>query len=413
MIFRQPLRGAAEALFAYAEGMPVIDTHEHVPRSEKDYNSETIRFGQLFNPYISNDLVSAGMRFPRDEWAAFVCIEDDWDAFAPYWNAVKLGSYARPLRMALERFYGEDDFTRENHLDLVRRINEANTPGIYQRIFREACGIERAICCAGGLPAKDDPILRGIIVSPSFQVESKEGIEKMVERVGASAVKTLDDLVAVSDAYMENQAKAGAIGFKTTTIPVEMPDRDRAEEALQGLLAGQEMPAGAHDHLKAHIREEVARKAVALGLPVAVHTGVWGDFRMLNIQHLIGFLGRHPDARMDLYHLGIPDVRSAVQIVKNFPNAHMNLCWAHVVAPDMVVRTLKEAIDMVPLNKVFAFGADYVLFIEKVYGHLLMAKENVAIALGDRVDRDLMGMDEAKQVLRGWFYENPKAFYGL
>jgi predicted RNA methylase len=65
------------------------------------------------------------------------------------------------------------------------------------------------------------------------------------------------------------------------------------------------------------------------------------------------------------------------------------------------------------MNKVFAFGADYVRCIEKVYGHLHIARENVAIVLGDRVDRQLMDLDEAKQVLKAWFYDNPKQFYGI
>ena len=42
-----------------------------------------------------------------------------------------------------------------------------------------------------------------------------------------------------------------------------------------------------------------------------------------------------------------------------------------------------------------------------------MARENVAIVLGDRVDRNLMDMDEAKETLRAWFYDNPKTFYRL
>jgi len=79
----------------------------------------------------------------------------------------------------------------------------------------------------------------------------------------------------------------------------------------------------------------------------------------------------------------------------------------------MVTASLKEAIDMVPVNKVFAFGADYVTFIETVYGHLYIARENVAIALGDRVDRCLMDLDDAKEILKAWFYDNPKRFYGL
>jgi uncharacterized protein len=116
---------------------------------------------------------------------------------------------------------------------------------------------------------------------------------------------------------------------------------------------------------------------------------------------------------MDIYHLGIPDVRTAIQIFKNFPNAYLNLCWSHVVASAMVANTMKEAIDIVPMNKIFAFDADYVLFNEKVYGHLQMARENTALVLGDRVDRNLMDLSEAQQILRGWFYDNPKAFYRL
>ena len=74
---------------------------------------------------------------------------------------------------------------------------------------------------------------------------------------------------------------------------------------------------------------------------------------------------------------------------------------------------MKEAVDMVPLYKIFAFGADYILFVEKVYGHLQIARENVALVLGDRVDKNLMSLDEAKRTLRAWFYDNPKAFYRL
>jgi uncharacterized protein len=413
MKLRQPLTGSAEALFEYATEIPTIDTHEHIPRSEKDYNEATISFGHLFNPYVSNDLASAGMPFPPDVWAAFHCIEDDWDAFEPYWNAVKHGSYARPLRIALQHFYGVDDLTRENHSDILAKINENNTPGIYERIFRDACGIEHAIRCAPDLPDNDDPILVGNITSPANRVSSKSELEAMAQQVGAPDITTLDELIEVSDMWMELQAANGAIEFKSFAMPVEEPVRDDAEEILSRVLAGETFAPKGTPSLSAYIREANARKAAELDLPLALHTGVWNDFRKLSVEDLVGFIERNPDTRMDIYHLGIPEVRTAVQIVKNYPNAYMNLCWAHVVASDMVVNTMKEAMDMVPMNKIFAFGADYVLFIEKVYGHLHMARENTALVLGDRVDRNLMDLSEAQQILRGWFYDNPKAFYRL
>ncbi len=413
MKLRQPLTGSAEALFDYATDTPVIDTHEHIPRTETDYNNATIEFGHLFNPYVSNDLASAGMPFPRDVWAAFHKIEDDWDAFEPYWNAVKHGSYARPLRIALQQFYGVDDLTRENYREILARINENNTPGIYDRVFRQACGIERAIRCGGDLPEIDDPLLVGNITSPSLQIGSKDSLETMAEQVGAEGISGLDELIEVSDRWMEMQAANGAMEFKSFAMPVEEPVRADAEETLSRLLAGEALPGTETTALGAYLREANARKAAELDLPLALHTGVWNDFRTLAVADVIGFVQRNPDTRMDIYHLGIPDVRTALQVVKNFPNAYLNLCWSHVVASDMTTNTLKEAIDLVPMNKIFAFGADYVLFVEKVYGHLHMARENVALTLGDRVDRGLMDLSEAKQILRAWFYDNPKAFYRL
>lgn len=409
----QRLNGSAAALLEYSKNVPVIDTHEHIPGSEKAYNERVIRFGDLFNPYVSNDLNSAGMRFPEGSKPAFYCIGDDWDAFEPYWQVCKHGSYARALRIALKEFYGVDDFSRDNYLEIVAKINERNTPGIYTRVLREACGIERAVRCADDLPAPDDSILVGNIASPSRRVSCMAHMERMCEDVEASEIKCLDELIEVSGRWMEMQVSLGAMEFKSMAVPVEIPDRTAAEEVLGQVLSGEVLSEADASPLIAYVREADARKAAELDVPLALHTGVWEDYRQLDVNHLVGFVKRNPKTRMDIYHLGIPEVRSAVQVVKNFPNAYLNLCWAHIVAPDMVVNTMKEAMDLVPLNKVFAFGGDYILFIEKVYGHLHMARENIALILGDRVDRDLMDLSDAEQVLRAWFYDNPKTFYRL
>ncbi len=413
MKLRQPLKGAAEALYEYATETPVIDTHEHIPLSEKHYNERTIRFGDMFTPYVTNDLWSAGMPFPEGAAPAFACIEQHWDAFEPYWRLVKHGSYARAFRIALQKFYGVDDLTRENHAEIVRKANEDNAPGIFKRIFNDACGIEKSVVCSGALPDRDDPLLVGNIVAPSMQITSKQAMDGLVGKVDGASVRTLDDLVEVMGRWMEMQAADGAIEFKTRAIPVERPNRDKAAAAFSSMVAGVAFSTDESNQFCTYMREADAKKAAELDLPMAIHTGVWGDFRDLSVSDLIGFIGRNPATKMDIYHLGIPEVRAAVQVVKNFPNAYLNLCWAHVVASDMVVATLKEAMDVIPMNKVFAFGADYILFVEKVYGHLQMARENVAIVLGDRVDRNLMDLSEAKEVLRMWFYDNPKEFYRL
>ena len=111
--------------------------------------------------------------------------------------------------------------------------------------------------------------------------------------------------------------------------------------------------------------------------------------------------------------MGMPWVREAGLIGKNFPNVWLNLCWSHIVSPEMTVNTLKEWVDLVPVNKIIGFGGDYGKPVEKVYGHLLMARENIARVLGDRVSRGLMSRGEALEIARKWFCTNPKRLYGL
>jgi len=409
----QPLSGAAEELFEYSTTIRTIDTHEHIHLSEASYLKDDLTFGRLFGPYVSCDLYSAGMPFPENIHPPIRRIEDDFDAFEQYWDVVKHGSYARPLRIALQHFYGVDDFTRDNHQEIVEKIRDNHKPGIYSRVFKEECGIEKSILCTDGFPEPDDPILLSNINSPASRVRSLRGIEAMAKDTGASLPKNVDELIEISDNFMSLRVSQGAIEFKTRAMPVEYPDRDKADEALQAIMSDEPIDERSVIELSAYVREANAKKAAELDVPLAIHTGVWRDFRSLSIASLIGFIQRNPDTKMDIFHLGIPDVRIALNVIKNFPNAYLNLCWAHIVASDMIVNTMKEALDMIPVSKVFAFGADYTVFIEKIYGHLHVARENVAIVLGDRVDRNLMDLDEAKQILSAWFYDNPKSFYKI
>ena len=114
-----------------------------------------------------------------------------------------------------------------------------------------------------------------------------------------------------------------------------------------------------------------------------------------------------------IYHLGIPEVRSAIQIVKNFPNAYLNLCWCYVLSQDITRRTINEILDCVPVNRVCAFGGDYVFGVENVYGHLVMARETFAEALAERIGRGHIDMEGARHVAQRWFHDNPAKLYRL
>ena len=415
-ITMKKLTKSAEILFDYARSIPTIDTHEHIPANESDYNSTPITFGELFIPYIVNDLYSSGMKFDikgNMRTVPFYMIKDDWDAFEPYWNNVKYGGYARSLRIALKKYYGIADLTRENHKTILAKINENNKPGIIKRVMQDDCNIVKSINCRNEISHYANDFVLSNISTPSLICNSKAGIDIMLEYCGGSKIKNIDELVELGNIWMEMKAKEGAIEFKGRANPVTTPDKTKAEAELQRILKGENLIEWDIQNLTAYVFENNIRKAAELDRPVAVHTGVWHDFRNLDILDTLSFIERNPGTRFDIYHLGIPYPRTALQIIKNFPNAYMNLCWAHIVAPEMLIQSMIEAIDMVPMNKIFAFGADYVRVIEKVYGHLQIAKENISIILGDRVDKELMDIDTAKETMLKWFYKNPVDFYRI
>jgi hypothetical protein len=74
---------------------------------------------------------------------------------------------------------------------------------------------------------------------------------------------------------------------------------------------------------------------------------------------------------------------------------------------------LDERIDQVAADKIIAFGGDVRRPVEKVYGHLVLAKQVVATALGRRLEGGLCTADQALFLVRRWFLDNPRELYGL
>jgi len=152
--------------------------------------------------------------------------------------------------------------------------------------------------------------------------------------------------------------------------------------------------------------------AVAGGIPAAIWDN-WNNFYANHPRNMIPVLLKHRNTKFDIYHAGIPWPRDLGVLAKDFPNAHLNLCWCHIISPRMTQSFLDEWIDLVPINKIMGFGGDYGKPVEKVYGHLQMAKENIARVLAGRIDDGLMSEGEAVGVAKRLLYDNPKELYGL
>ena len=90
----------------------------------------------------------------------------------------------------------------------------------------------------------------------------------------------------------------------------------------------------------------------------------------------------------------------------------IDMCWAHIISPQACIDTLVVWLDAVPYNKISAFGGDYA-FVDGVYGHQFLARQNVSTSLARKVDEGIFDVDTAVHIAEMLFYTNPKNIFRL
>ena len=400
-------------LFEKFEELPVIDAHEHLA-PERVRVSQPMDVCDLFIHYTRTDFLCAGMT--NDEWKRMhdksVDLKSRWAILRKYLPHIRYGSYARPA-FIYARHLGFDDINDDNYLDISERLQADNKPGIYRKILVEMCNIRAALTQANRTDYDLDFMIPVMPLDTYAGVRSWKDVQSLCDKLNEKEPNTVDEYVEIAKLGFERWIKEGVVGLKTVSLPFCEYSREKAVSLFDKIKRQEKETLPEMNHLKVYLLETLMDVAADLGLVIAVHTGVWGDFRQLDPRHMISIFARHPKTRFDMYHMGMPWVRDAGLIGKNFPNVWLNLCWSHIVSPEMVCSALDEWIDLVPVNKIIGFGGDYGKPVEKVYGHLTMARENIARVLARRIERGLIDMDDALQIARQWFYETPKELYNL
>lgn len=402
----------------YLDSIDIIDAHEHLYIEPRRVEMEVDVF-TVVSHYTYVDLVSAGYKVPPGEsWFSYnypkdtkVPLEKRWKDMWPILQNVKHGSYFRAPRIALRDIYGIEDLNDKTYQEASQRVKAMNKPGLYKKILGDKCRIKTCLVQNGLIEGQQPSDLLTSVYTGTHQMYAmwNDDYVKQLNERNQTQIKELDEYLELAFKDMTWARDHGAVGCKIFTDFYAPPNMDQARKDFKDFLDGK--PASSV--LKCTILDLIFEKAGQWDWPVAVHTGVWGDYRIVDPKNMITHIQQKMDTRFDIYHLGMPYVRDAVFLAKNFANAHLNLCWAYILSEYISTRTVNEIIDTVPVNKVFAFGGDYDVPVENVYGHLVMAKDSTAKALADRIDNELINMPEAKRILKMWFYDNPVNFYGL
>jgi predicted TIM-barrel fold metal-dependent hydrolase len=404
--------------------LTIVDAHEHLP-PESEYLSFDYSGLNLFaGGFVWHDLESAGLspQFKatmRD--GGYRPVEEWWPQIKPYWRYVRNSSFARALRITVHDLFGIPDINDDTVHELAEKVFADNRPGLYRRILRERCKIRYALTNIESAIPASEPILRGVPVldkhvgtDVTLFGARGAGPDRLVSlaRLTGQPIRTLEDAAGATQALLRADLAKGAVAFKLFIAPYKAPDQAAAEQELREALRPSDRP-GFFPALRDYLLDQALDVAAEAGVPVTVHAGYFGDFRELDPKHIFSFALRRRDIHFDLLHLGMPMVRDAALLGKTLPNVSLNLAWCPVVSQLQTARLLAEIIDLVPVNKLIAFGADYRVAVQKVWGHLVMAREVVASVLADRIAAGDFDREYAIYLAKLWFYDNPMRIYQL
>lgn len=427
--------------------IPIVDTHEHL-LSEGERSRAAVDFSYLLPHYASSDLISSGMspalleavrlpirpvlversarmRRPRPYPAPArtdMSLAERWDAIEPYWERIRHTTYGTCLRIAARDLLGVPDISRESYRRLSDAIAASNRPGWYAHVLKEKARIILSIQ-DDGRAAVDRTFFAPVVRLEHFAAARTRDELAALEAESGVAIRSLDDLRRAMHAVLQGYLAEGAVGIKISLayrriIRFEKVAKADAERLFNRIPAhlGEGLSWEEARPLQDYIVHQIIRAAIEHDLPIQIHTGLQeGNENILtnsNPMHLVNLFMEYREARFDLFHGGYPYTGEALALGKNFPNVYLDLCWLHLISPTAGVRTLHEAVETVPANKIFAFGGDFII-PEGAYGHSVLARRVVSRVLVEKIQDGYLTEEEAVILARRILRENPATLYRL
>lgn len=426
--------GTYKRIKSEIDKMRVVNDHEHLPPEKIRVKAIPDFFGMVMRDYTGADIRNIGNTFPHD--AKFMdkslSVEERWASFFPIYERIKNTGYMRCLRLGIKKVHGIDI----KDADSIKKINESikqiYQPGIYRKVLHDLGKMDYVFVYRDYEHLEQDafPDFFRVVryIDNAIVFNKPEDIYKLEERY-QQAIHSLDDLEKVYRKFVDESIKDGVVGFKSAAAYIRTLDyahysRDKAEALLKKVLTFTKAAWKQGDALTVKEGEELTNYCMHLmlkiieekGMPISFHSGLQtagkNDIRWSNPQYLIPLFREYKNVNFDLFHGGFPFVTEFAELGKSWPNVYLNLCWFHTISPEGARSLLSELLELVPIHKIFAFGAD-TSFPESTIGHLEMAKENCAVVLAEKVLNGYFTEGEALEYARRILRDNLVEFFKL
>lgn len=427
-----------QEIFKEIKKIPVIDTHEHLPSKEENLNQGRDILNEYLSHYMSSDLISAGLS--NDSLNKIkdssIPILKRWEIVDPYWKFCRYTGYGRALDISVNKIYNVDSINRNTIEILNEKFKEKNRPGHFKYVLKDLCKIKLSILdtwdsrfdCDQDLFRRVWQILNYIIPMPLEIPEEGLDVVSWLENEYDISINSLDDWMHAFNIELVDNLNHGIIGIKNILgyfrpLQFNKVDYNTAKNKFASDLRkwkeidrkeGKNIrfSKDVQDFMMHYILKVINKKKLFM----QVHTGLLegnGDIiTNSNPTLMCNLFNDYPDVKFDLFHIGYPYYAETSALGKMFPNVFIDMCWAHIISPAASIQALSDFIDAVPFNKISAFGGDY-LFVDAIYGHLHIARQNVSKVLSQKVKENVFSVEKAIEIAWHLFYYNPIKIFDL
>ena len=405
--------------------MPIIDSHEHL-YNEDHYeveNNDVLK--EYTSHYYQEDLILAGAS--PDAISAMQDasrpLAERWGVIEPYWRNARHTGYGQALDLAAKGLYGIECIKSETIEELNERFLALRRTGKHVEHVLKKSGIEAVVNQCKG------PHFHFVFYVNSLIFPETYGVHEVSMDSGIET-HSFDDWLEAANILIAKAFESGACGMKhllaySRPLLYNRATKAEAEAEFNQMYSvyHYRRPADEHDAMlrastkfQDYMMHFILRIAAKKNIPFQIHTGLLANGRNYiqnaNPEMLTPLFLQYPEVRFDVFHIGYPYQSVLGAIAKMFTNVTIDICWTNSISPAASIASLREWLEMLPINKIIAFGGDST-FPDAVYGCQVQARHNVAAAIGDAVGKGLFDEEEGVRIARHLLHDNCKALFSL
>jgi len=409
----------------------IVDTHEHLVQEKDRIANKADLFQTFLVHYASSDLVSSGM--PLEDLQKVrnlsLPLSDRWKIIKPYWEMIQNTGYARALNIAVRDLYNVNGINEETYKDLALKMEKANKAGLYKWILKDKSRIEISILDSLDVPINevDRNFFAPVLKFDDFVMASGRRDFEVLSKRCRIPIHSFDDLIHALELEF-NRVSNMIVGVKIAlaylrSLRFDKVSRSEADEVFTNIYNLETLNVIHIDDIVYRVPEALSSReakplqnfmlhkiiqlAAKKSLPIQIHTGIHeGNENILTNSDptlLVNLFREYQEVKFDIFHGSYPFMGKLAALAKNFPNVYIDMCWLHIISPFAARQALSDWLDAVPWNKILGFGGDYI-FVEGVYGHSVIARENIIRVLTEKVEEGSLtkkqAFDLASQLLR-------------